>query len=162
MPERRWPLPGLPRRPQDQAGPGWTPGSPRGEISPLTIHCFSPKPGRGTLTLNEAGGRFSREGKGRVNGTIVQMVWREQTWDPGGAPCELDGSLQSCLCFLYCPFEYSPMKFPGKRSNYLHHAKWFEQKRVLGLRAQVLKEAGDPPVISNHTDLIVTRIRRTE
>lgn len=110
MPVWRWPLSGLPWRPQGQAGPGWRPGSPRGQISPLTTHCFSPKPGKETLTQNEPGDRFSREGTGRVNGTMVQMTWKEQGWDPAGPPCELDGSLQSCLCFLYCPCEFSTCK----------------------------------------------------
>lgn len=151
-PMGRWPLPGFPWRPQGQAGPGWRPGSPGGKISPLTIHCFSPKPVRGILTQNESGGRFSREGKGGINGTIVQMVWKEQVWDSAGAPCKLDLSLQFCLCFLYCPCEFSPLKFPGKRPSYLYHTKWFEQEKGLGLRAQVLKEARDPPGWGQYDD----------
>lgn len=43
--------------------------------------------------------------------------------------------------------------------SYLYHAKWFEQEKGLGLRAQVLKEARDPPGVSV---MVVTGIRRME
>lgn len=46
---------------------------------PLLVHYlpFLPTPVRGMLTQNLAGGRFSREGRKGVNGTMAQIVWKK-------------------------------------------------------------------------------------
>lgn len=67
---------------------------------------------------------------------MAQTVWEEQSWDPAGVTCGL------YWCDSVCAF-YIVLSW-GERPSYLYYAKWFEQGRGLGLRAQVLKEAGYP------------------
>lgn len=58
----------------------------------------------------------------------------------------------SCTVLVNFPH----MKFPRKRPNYLHHAKWFAQKKGLGFESSGAQGGrGCPP-----GSMIVTRISR--